>query len=105
LTRRENTNDFLDFETWATQAGSKLNSRYGEQTDSGTKPSEIKHSLHPRQVANVRLTNAFSDAIYTAPITIGTPPQSFNVGCIVLLLRRIKILMISLLAQHPYFNL
>ncbi|EFP81786.2 hypothetical protein PGT21_014031 [Puccinia graminis f. sp. tritici] len=78
LTRRENTNDFLDFETWATQAGSKLNSRYGGQTDTDTNPSEIKHSLHPRQVANVRLTNAFSDAIYTAPITIGTPPQSFN---------------------------
>ncbi|POW18391.1 hypothetical protein PSHT_05840 [Puccinia striiformis] len=72
---RGSTNDLLALETWATQAGAKLNSRYGGHIDIETSPS-----IHPRQLANVRLTNAFSDAIYTAPITIGTPPQSFNVG-------------------------
>ncbi|KNE93645.1 hypothetical protein PSTG_12931 [Puccinia striiformis f. sp. tritici PST-78] len=73
ITARGSTNDLLALETWATQAGAKLNSRYGGHIDIETSPS-----VHPRQLANVHLTNAFSDAIYTAPITIGTPPQSFN---------------------------
>ncbi|KNZ63402.1 hypothetical protein VP01_114g4 [Puccinia sorghi] len=68
----------LAFEIWATQAGTKLNSRYGGQSLINTRSSESKTSLHTRQVANVRLINAFSDAIYAAPVTIGTPPQSFH---------------------------
>ena len=80
LSETESPDATLAFESWATQAGTKLNSRYGGESLIDTQPSESKPSLHARQVANVRLINAFSDAIYAAPVSIGTPPQSFHVG-------------------------
>ncbi|PLW05359.1 hypothetical protein PCASD_25479 [Puccinia coronata f. sp. avenae] len=79
LSERDNSDGILALETWATQAGTKLNSRYGGQAEvDPAKSLGAKPSLHTRQVANLRLINAFSDAIYAAPVNIGTPPQSFH---------------------------
>jgi hypothetical protein len=81
LSERDNSDGILALKTWATQAGTKLNSRYGGQAEvDPAKSLGAKASLHTRQVANLRLINAFSDAIYAAPVSIGTPPQSFHVS-------------------------
>ncbi|KAI8454100.1 aspartic peptidase domain-containing protein [Phakopsora pachyrhizi] len=66
--------DIETFGLWASQAGIKLNTRYGD-VDGNT----VSNSLKTRQTSHIELENAFSDAIYTGSIQIGTPPQKFNV--------------------------
>lgn len=52
-----------------------IRQKYGRPTLGGSLPSRSKR----QNTANVQTTNQQADSSYFAPITVGTPPQTFNV--------------------------
>lgn len=72
--------DMDAFGMWAFEAGQKMLARYGDEISNELHKDNVNNDpLKKRQVSELSLMNAFSDAIYTGSIMIGTPPQKFNV--------------------------